>query len=375
MRVYLVGGAVRNYLLGLPIKERDWLVVGSNPEEMLSLGFKQVAKSFPVFLHPITKEEYALARKDNKISLGYTGFECDINPQITLEEDLKRRDLTINAIAMDESGNIYDPFGGQKDLNERRIKHVSPAFREDPLRVLRTARFAASLYELGFFIDTSTWTFMLEIVQNGELNSISKERLLMEFYKSFATKRPDIFIQVLYDLGVFQIILKPLNNLTRSHLDFFKKCRSYTKDNDYLLALLLYYLPSIEDTKEVLKELKVPKKVSKLCNILREEYIHLSQVESYSVDSIFDILNRTRALKQETFFSELIGCSLILAKSSKSLVEEKNLQLLQKLLFFLKDNINYQKSLQDKPKNVSYETFISNKQREIIKNFMLKYKS
>lgn len=372
MRIYLVGGAVRNYLLGLTIKERDWLVVGSNPEEMLALGFKQVAKSFPVFLHPVTKEEYALARKERKVAQGYTGFACDTDPNISLQDDLGRRDLTINAIAMDEEGNIYDPFEGQKDLQDRRIRHVSPAFREDPLRVLRTARFAATLHEFGFFIDPVTWSFMTDIVKAGELSFLSKERLLIEFNKSFATKRPDVFLSLLHELGVFKSILKPLDQLSNNDFDFIKTCRSYTKNNSFLLSLLTYRLSDIEDVKSILKELKVPKKIGKLATILKEEYPMLSQISNYDPDKIREILFRTQALRQDVFFAELVECATIMAKSCQAVAETTNLQLAKKLALLLKDNKIHESVLADRPSDVSYEDFICMQQVQKIKSFFKK---
>ena len=170
-KVYLVGGAVRDELMGYPAKERDWVVVGGTPEEMLAMNFRQVGASFPVFLHPDTGEEYALARTERKQGHGYHGFNVDFHPVVTLEEDLARRDLTINAIARDDTGVLIDPFGGQKDLEQKILRHVSPAFSEDPLRVLRVARFAARFSGLGFRVHESTMELMQEITQSGELNT------------------------------------------------------------------------------------------------------------------------------------------------------------------------------------------------------------
>ncbi|MGL6176698.1 MAG: multifunctional CCA addition/repair protein, partial [Vibrionaceae bacterium] len=169
MKIYLVGGAVRDTLLGIPNKDQDWLVVGATPAQMLAQGYQQVGADFPVFLHPTTKQEYALARTERKSGLGYQGFVCDFSDKITLEEDLARRDLTINAIAQDDAGTLYAPHGGLADLQNKILRHVSPAFCEDPLRILRVARFAASLHELGFRIAPETLTLLKKMVQNGEL--------------------------------------------------------------------------------------------------------------------------------------------------------------------------------------------------------------
>jgi tRNA nucleotidyltransferase (CCA-adding enzyme) len=197
MKTYLVGGAVRDKLLGYPFHERDWVVVGARPEDLLDQGFQQVGKDFPVFLHPKSKEEYALARTERKSGVGYHGFTCDFSPDITLEEDLSRRDLTINAIAEDEGGEIIDPYGGLNDLNNRLLRHVSPAFSEDPLRILRVARFAARYAHLGFTVADETQVLMREMSDNGELATIAAERIWVELYKALNEKSPEVFFKVL----------------------------------------------------------------------------------------------------------------------------------------------------------------------------------
>ena len=164
MQIYLVGGAVRDRLLNIPIKDRDWMVVGATPDELISQGFEQVGADFPVFLHPQTHEEYALARTERKSGKGYQGFDCRFSPDVTLEDDLQRRDLTINAMAQDDDGTIIDPYGGQQDLTQRLLRHVSPAFSEDPLRVLRVARFAARFAPLGFTVAEDTMRLMQRMV-------------------------------------------------------------------------------------------------------------------------------------------------------------------------------------------------------------------
>ncbi|PKG98839.1 multifunctional CCA addition/repair protein [Paraglaciecola sp. MB-3u-78] len=195
MQTYLVGGAVRDKLLGRPIKDRDWVVVGSTPKQMLAQGYQAVGADFPVFLHPNTKEEYALARIERKIGAGYTGFICDASSEVSLEEDLLRRDLTINAMAMDDQGNIIDPYHGQQDLENRLLRHVSDAFVEDPLRVLRVARFAARYYDLGFRIAPETLTLMQTIVANGELTALSAERVWQESARSLLETHPEVYFE------------------------------------------------------------------------------------------------------------------------------------------------------------------------------------
>ncbi|MCZ6566044.1 MAG: multifunctional CCA tRNA nucleotidyl transferase/2'3'-cyclic phosphodiesterase/2'nucleotidase/phosphatase [Gammaproteobacteria bacterium] len=198
MEVYLVGGAVRDELLGLAIKERDWVVVGSSPEEMLAQGYKQVGKDFPVFLHPQSNEEYALARTERKHGRGYYGFEVHASPDVSLEEDLMRRDLTINAIAKSPSGELIDPYSGLQDINAKVLRHVSGAFIEDPLRVLRVARFAAKLKTHGFTIADETLQLMRHIVSLGELIELAPERIWQETQRALETESPSEFFSVLH---------------------------------------------------------------------------------------------------------------------------------------------------------------------------------
>jgi tRNA nucleotidyltransferase (CCA-adding enzyme) len=213
MKVYLVGGAVRDTLLKREVTERDYVVVGATPEQMLAKGFTQVGKDFPVFLHPKTKEEYALARTERKKGRGYKGFDCDASPDITLEEDLLRRDLTVNAMAMDEDGSIIDPFNGQQDLNGRVLKHVSDAFVEDPLRVLRVARFAARYHEYGFHIHTDTLALMRSIVQARELEYLSAPRVWQETAKSLNESHPDVFFTTLKSVEALKYWFPELDKL------------------------------------------------------------------------------------------------------------------------------------------------------------------
>lgn len=213
MKVYLVGGAVRDQLLNLPIKERDWVVVGASPEQLLHQQFRQVGRDFPVFLHPETGEEYALARTERKSAPGYYGFSCDFSQNVTLEEDLARRDLTINAMAMDENGQLIDPYGGQHDLSHKLLRHVSPAFVEDPVRVLRVARFAARFHHLGFKLADETRSLMYSMVRNGELNHLVAERVWQEWQRSLTEQNPEQFVLTLRSCDALRIILPELHTL------------------------------------------------------------------------------------------------------------------------------------------------------------------
>ena len=207
MKTYLVGGAVRDKLLNLNIKDRDWVVVGSTPEQMLALGYQQVGQDFPVFLHPETHEEFALARTERKTGKGYQGFSCHADKNVTLEQDLQRRDLTINAIAEDEQGQLIDPYGGQADLDAGFLRHVSPAFSEDPVRILRIARFAARFGVFGFRVAHSTHHLMKKMVANGEVDALVSERVWQELSRALNETQPQRFFQVLHSCGALEKLL------------------------------------------------------------------------------------------------------------------------------------------------------------------------
>jgi tRNA nucleotidyltransferase (CCA-adding enzyme) len=213
MEIYLVGGAVRDTLLGLSPKERDWVVIGAKPQDMEKQGFKKVGNDFPVFLHPDTHEEYALARTERKTRPGYIGFDVNASPEVTLEQDLKRRDLTINAIAQDQQGNIIDPFNGQADIKNRLLRHVSPAFNEDPVRVLRVARFAARFAEQGFTVAPDTNLLMREMVKSGEVDALVAERIWKELHKALTTDHPQKFFEALRECSALKKLFPEIEKL------------------------------------------------------------------------------------------------------------------------------------------------------------------
>ncbi len=213
MKIYLVGGAVRDQLLNYPVFEKDWVVVGASIEEMLESGYQQVGKDFPVFLHPQTKDEHALARTERKSAPGYKGFNIFASPKVTLEEDLIRRDLTINAMAMDKNGHIIDPYNGRSDLKNKLLRHVSPAFSEDPVRILRVARFAARYAHLGFSVAPETIHLMQQMVADGEVDALVAERVWQEFHKALKERSPDVFITILRECHALKAIMPEIEAL------------------------------------------------------------------------------------------------------------------------------------------------------------------
>ncbi len=249
MDIYLVGGAVRDDLLGLPVNERDWLVVGATAEQMRAQGYRQVGKDFPVFLHPETREEYALARTERKTGPGYKGFEVHADVAVTLEQDLQRRDLTINAMARDRHGNIIDPYHGREDLQQGLLRHVSGAFAEDPVRILRTARFAAHLARWGFSITHDTNKLMREMVSNGEIDQLVPERVWAELEKALKTDRPSRFFKALHGCGALAKLFPEIDVL-------------YTSDATYSDAIhgdagKIYAMRALEQTAIISTDPKV----------------------------------------------------------------------------------------------------------------------
>jgi len=289
MKTYLVGGAVRDELLGYPFHEKDWVVVGASIEDMLAQGFVQVGKDFPVFLHPQSKEEYALARTERKTAPGYKGFAVHAAPDVTLEDDLLRRDLTINAIAKDDHGALVDPFGGVNDIEARLLRHVSPAFAEDPVRILRVARFAARYAHLGFSVADETLQLMRAMVSAGEVDALVPERVWQEMLKALAEKNPGKFIEVLRDCGALEKIMPELDRLwgvpqppehhpeidTGIHtLMVLEQACKLSADTEVRFAALVHDLgkgttPEAEWPKHIAHEARGAKLVLEMCQRMR----------------------------------------------------------------------------------------------------------
>jgi tRNA nucleotidyltransferase (CCA-adding enzyme) len=343
MKIYLVGGAVRDKLLGLSVKERDFVVVGAKPGELLAQGFVGVGKSFPVFLHPETKEEYALARTERKTSGGYHGFDFDTSNNVTLEEDLARRDLTINAIAQAESGELIDPYGGQRDLQLKLLRHVSPAFMEDPVRVLRVARFAARYAPLGFKVAPETMALMQMMVKQGEVDYLVKERVWKEMQRALTEPSPTEFIKVLREAGALKILLPEIDALygvpqsptshpevdTGIHIELvLTQAAKLSEDAEVRFAALLHdvgkaltpaeFLPKHPNheekgallVKQLCERLNVPKDYQSLAEVVCRYHGDCYNVAMMPATQLLDLLNHLDAFRRpERFEKILLACA------------------------------------------------------------------
>ena len=290
MKTYVVGGAVRDELLGLPVKDRDHVVVGATPEEMVRLGFKPVGKDFPVFLHPQTHEEYALARTERKSGRGYKGFTVYAAPDVTLEDDLRRRDLTINAMAKAEDGSLIDPFHGKRDLESRTLRHVSEAFSEDPVRILRVARFAA---RFDFSIHESTLDLMRKMVESGETDYLVAERVWQEFSKGLMEERPERMFEVLDACGFLRKNLPEIETLPKR----------FSGSLPARFALLVW--PMLDTQAEALTErLRVPNDVREMALLASRNSERLAG--SKRPEELLELLKRTDAFRRPERFAELL---------------------------------------------------------------------
>jgi tRNA nucleotidyltransferase (CCA-adding enzyme) len=297
MEIYLVGGAIRDELLGLSVKERDWVVVGSTPEEMLHLGYIPVGKDFPVFLHPTTHEEYALARTERKIGRGYKGFKFYTDPNVTLEEDLKRRDLTINAIAKNQNGSLIDPYNGQADLQNKTLRHVSEAFVEDPVRILRVARFAARFTD--FSIHSSTLELMQKMVANGEINFLVAERVWQELERALASTKPSRFFFVLKECHALKTLFPEFadDKLFEVAINSLDRATMISNVSEIRFAVFLGVLP-IEKIKNICQRLKIPTAYQDLALLVAKNKDALGKIDTLSTDEIVTLLENLDAFRR-----------------------------------------------------------------------------
>ncbi|MFT5082889.1 MAG: tRNA nucleotidyltransferase (CCA-adding enzyme) [Lentisphaeria bacterium] len=341
MKVYLVGGAVRDKLLNYPSDERDWVVVGANADQMTSLGYTPVGNDFPVFLHPKTHEEYALARTERKSGHGYNGFTFYAAVDVTLEEDLARRDLTINAIAQSDTGELIDPYRGQEDLKNKILRHVSPAFTEDPLRILRVARFAARYRHLGFVIAEETMQLMRAVVDSGEVKYLVAERVWKEFSRALGERSPQHFIEVLRYCDALKVILPELDQLfgvsqnlsyhpeidTGLHTIFsLKRSAELNLDTQARFAVLMHDLgkgltpqenwpnhtnheqTGAELVKNLCKRLKVPNDYRELAILTAKFHTHCHRARELSAEETFKLLSQLDALRRPDRFQQFLLC-------------------------------------------------------------------
>ena len=338
LKVYLVGGAVRDKLLGLPIKDKDYVVVGSTPDEMLSKGFKPVGKDFPVFLHPKTNDEYALARVERKTAPGYHGFEFNTDASVTLEDDLSRRDLTMNAIALDESsGKIIDPYGGQSDIKNRILKHVSEAFSEDPVRILRVARFLTRFHHLGFLVHYETHQLMSSMVKSGEVDSLVSERIWQELKASLNQETPSAFIKCLKSCGALEKLFPefeclfgvPQTKMWHPEIDtgihvMMAMDQAKKLDNETAFAVFTHdlgkgitpddVLPShrghegagVPLVENLCKRIKVPNNYRKLAKNVCRWHLHSHTAYELRASTIEKLFSRTSAYQQPKQFDKFL---------------------------------------------------------------------
>ncbi|MDY6456758.1 multifunctional CCA addition/repair protein [Acinetobacter faecalis] len=331
MQVYLVGGAVRDHLLGFPYHEKDYVVVGATPEQLIASGYQPVGKDFPVFLHPDTKDEYALARTERKSGHGYHGFSFYTDPSVTLEEDLIRRDLTINAIAMDDDGKIYDPYNGQQDLNDKILRHVSIAFIEDPLRVLRIARFAARYKALGFSVAPETLALMKQLAESGELEALTPERVWKETSRALMENHADEYFEVLRACGALKVLFPELDALygipqrpeyhpeidcgIHTMMSLQQACKAnYSLDvrfavlvhdlgkaltpKDELPRHIMHEERGIKPVTEVCDRLKVPTNTKQLALAVCKEHLKCHQALTLKPGTLWRLLQRLDVLRR-----------------------------------------------------------------------------
>ncbi|MDD1976366.1 MULTISPECIES: multifunctional CCA addition/repair protein [Pseudomonas] len=352
MQIYKVGGAVRDRLLGQPVSDIDWVVVGASAEQMQALGYRPVGADFPVFIHPQSGEEYALARTERKSGRGYGGFTFHASPEVTLEEDLIRRDLTINAMAEDEQGIVSDPYHGQKDLEDRILRHVSPAFAEDPLRVLRVARFAARYAGLGFTVAEETVELMRQLSESGELQALTAERSWKEIARALMEDKPQVFIQVLRDCGALKELMPELDALfgvpqPAAHhpeidsgihtLSVLEQAAQHQQPLTVRWACLLHDLgkgttPESQWPRHIAHEqrglklinavnqrFKVPRDCQELALLVGEYHTHCHRALELKASTLLELLQRFDVYRRPQRFEEFIAACEMDARGRKGL--------------------------------------------------------
>ena len=351
MNIYRVGGCVRDRLLGLPVNDIDWVVTGATADEMLALGYKSIGRDFPVFLHPETRQEYALARSERKTGPGYRGFEINADPSTTIEQDLLRRDLTINAIAEDEQGTLVDPYGGQRDIEDRLLRHVSDAFVEDPVRVLRVARFAARLHRLGFTLAPDTREMIRQMGESGELDALVAERVWQELSRALDEPDPAVFFETLRECGVLVYLFPEIEALygvpqtaryhpevdTGVHLMMaLQKSAELGFDNETRFAVLMHDLgkattPAItlpghhghelrgkKLVKTFCRKWKVPKSYTELALITTEFHTHVHRAFDLKPSTLLKLFTQADSLRKPERFQKMLDACLADVRGRKN---------------------------------------------------------
>ncbi|MFN7085165.1 MAG: multifunctional CCA tRNA nucleotidyl transferase/2'3'-cyclic phosphodiesterase/2'nucleotidase/phosphatase [Burkholderiales bacterium] len=311
MKIYAVGGAVRDELLGLPVKDRDYVVVGASPEQMLELGFKPVGRDFPVFLHPQTHEEYALARTERKVGKGYHGFEFHAAPDVTLEQDLARRDLTINAIARDEHGDLIDPFNGVADLRAGILRHVGPAFAEDPVRILRVARFAA---RYGFAVAPETLALMREMVEAGEADALVAERVWQEVALGLMEKKPSRMFETLRECGALGRVMPEIDALLASGGDGTLRALDAAAQAGASLEVRFAVLTRRLDplaAAALAERLRAPAACRDLALLAARHANLIADAAELDAATLLELLNAADVWRRPERFAELVTAALI----------------------------------------------------------------
>ncbi|CAL4318148.1 tRNA CCA-pyrophosphorylase [Buchnera aphidicola] len=373
MKVYLVGGAVRDFLLNLPIKDRDWVVVGSTPKELIKKKFKQVGKDFPVFLHPKTFEEYALARTEKKFGFGYTGFKTSYSKKITLYQDLLRRDLTINAVAQDKNGDFIDPVNGIRDLKLRLLRHISKNFQDDPLRILRVARFSAKFAHLGFIIVNKTMYLMKKMVQNRELSFLTSHRVWNETKKALVTQTPHVYFSVLKRCNALSILFPEIDYLYKINYFLFKNYNlgeqflfslsSFSKNNfeidlrfSFFCQFLVYYNFFIKKNKNfvykdifkdiliknMLSRLDVPIFIRNLSVHIANNYFFLHNIFSESSYNIILLFNRINVWRNPIIILKIgvLSDFCIFFSKCKNNCKKNKIGIFLKIIFFILNSVS-----------------------------------
>ena len=346
--IYLVGGAVRDKILGLPHKESDYVVIGTTPEAMTAQGFIPVGKAFPVFLHPETHEEYALARTERKISRGHQGFNFYTDPSITLEEDLIRRDLTINAIAEDSDGKRTDPYQGQEDLKNHILRHVSPAFSEDPLRIFRVARFRAYLGRFNFTIAPETLRLMQDMVKDGVINELSDERIWQELEKALSTTHPELFFITLKEVGALESILP---KLTEQGLNALTRAKKNVDDPQISFASLGFEGPYLK---------KAPNDFADLQELVMQHYMAFAEFENLNTDKKLTLLHALDFLRRPERTEKFLASCFAITENTQSL------HAIRTAIKTLKTLDRAQLSSEAKAKGLDIKTYIAEAERNLM---------